>query len=121
MRVICVTMNDAKQPSPIQMSLFPDIPNTNGPPYDQIVDLYNTLCDRLVPCKQLTQHRRRNLRARWRQKQKWQNLDWWRGYFEYVNSVNFLSGENDSGWVANFDFVIKESKFIKIIEGHYER
>ncbi len=112
--------NNAEKSPECQMSLFPDLPNGGGPPYDLIVELYNTYCDRLVPCKQLTSGRRRALRARWRQKRKWQSLDWWRRYFEYINSVNFLCGENDLGWVANFEFVIKESKFLKIVEGHYE-
>ena len=103
------------------MSLFPELSCGGNPPYHRIVELYNEHCYRLLPVKGLTRSRRAAIRARWRQCPEWQDLDWWRGYFEYVNSVDFLCGENDLSWVANFDFVIKESKLIKIIEGHYER
>lgn len=108
--------------SPIdgQLSFLPEPPDPDHVPHDDIVELYNTCCDRLSPCKVLSDRRKRSLRVRWREDLKRQNLDWWRKYFDYINSVDFLCGINDYNWSADFDFVIKPSKMIKIIEGHYE-
>lgn len=103
-----------------QLPLFPNTTHTDGPPYDQIVELYNDRCVRLPPCKILSDRRKRSLRVRWREDLKRQNLDWWRKYFEYINSVDFLCGINDYKWSADFDFVIKPSKMARIIEGSYE-
>ena len=33
---------------------------------------------------------------------------------------DFLSGDNDRGWVANFDWIMKPTNFVKILEGNYQ-
>ena len=33
---------------------------------------------------------------------------------------DFLNGKNDSGWVADFDWIIKPNNFIKVLEGNYD-
>lgn len=37
-----------------------------------------------------------------------------------VNESSFLKGDNDRKWRADFDFIITESSFIKIVEGKYD-
>ena len=103
-----------------QLSFLPEPPDLKHVPFDDIVELYNERCGCLPAFKTLMDARRRSLRARWREDPKRQNLDWWQRYFVYINGVNFLCGLNDFNWRADFDFVIKPSKMIKIIEGHYE-
>lgn len=39
---------------------------------------------------------------------------------QLVSESDFLKGNNDRGWVANFDWVIKRSNFQKISEGNYK-
>ena len=34
---------------------------------------------------------------------------------------DFLLGRNNSGWVANVDFALRRSSFIKLMEGTYDR
>ena len=103
-----------------QQSFLPDPPDPKYVPYDEIAELYNKNCDRLPPCRVLDDQRKRSLQARWREDPKRQNFDWWHGYFEYINGVDFLFGNNDLNWRADIDFVIRPSKMIKIIEGQYE-
>ncbi len=33
---------------------------------------------------------------------------------------NFIQGENDRDWIANFDWITKSENFIKILEGNYK-
>ena len=39
--------------------------------------------------------------------------------FELANESDFLTGRNDRGWKANIDFILREDKFINILEGKY--
>ena len=49
------------------------------------------------------------------------SLDFWTGFFEYVKTVPYLMGDNRDGWLADFDFLIRESKFTRIFEGGYRK
>jgi hypothetical protein len=46
------------------------------------------------------------------------NIDWWKNIFEKVSSIPGLSGENDRGWRADLEFVVKNRT--KIVEGKYD-
>lgn len=37
-----------------------------------------------------------------------------------VRKSSFLTGDNDRGWRADFDFFVSATKFIKILEGCYD-
>lgn len=39
--------------------------------------------------------------------------------FDSANETSFLLGNNDTGWKADFDFILREDKFINILEGKY--
>ena len=36
-----------------------------------------------------------------------------------ANESQFLTGNNDRGWKANIDFILREDKFVSILEGKY--
>lgn len=38
---------------------------------------------------------------------------------EIANSTDFLIGENDNGWKANFDFLMRTDKATNVLEGRY--
>lgn len=40
--------------------------------------------------------------------------------FTKVQASSFLKGEGNRGWKASFDWVMKSSNFIKIVEGNYD-
>lgn len=88
-------------------------------PHQKIVDLYHEILPELAPVRDITDQRQKTLRARWRQHKRFQNLDWWRDFFEAVKERDFLMGRTKD-WQANFDFLITASKFQKIIEGGYQ-
>ena len=38
---------------------------------------------------------------------------------ENVNASAFLKGQNDRGWMATLDWVIKPNNYVKVLEGNY--
>ena len=47
-------------------------------------------------------------------------MDGWSSFVGRVVSSPFLSGQNDRGWKADFDWCLKEANFVKITEGRYD-
>lgn len=91
-------------------------------PHQAIVDLYHEVLPQLARVRDITEKRKTALRARWRQNQRFQNLDWWRKYFSAVAVDDFLMGRLPGRqWQADFDFLLRPDKFQKIIEGGYQR
>ncbi len=95
----------------------------NGVPSQKIIDLYHTILPEFPRVVKLTKTRQTHLKARWHSKvvtpkgRSPDSLEFWKAYFERVRTSEFLMGNNDRGWKADFDFLITESKFISIIEG----
>jgi hypothetical protein len=56
--------------------------------------------------------------ARWQERP---NPDEWKEAIRKINSNPFLRGENDTGWKASFDWLLKPGNFTKVIEGVYDR
>jgi hypothetical protein len=48
------------------------------------------------------------------------DLGQWSAFFNRVGWSKFLRGENDRGWTARFDWVLKAENFTKILEGQYD-
>lgn len=91
-------------------------------PYQAIVDLFNsTLGDILPAVKKLTKKRRTLIKARWHESENTRSLKWWEYFFRQLRSKPFLLGNNNRGWRADFDWILKESNFINICEGKYDR
>jgi len=86
--------------------------------YEQIVNLYKSICPDLSKPRALTSTRRQNIRNCKKQLEKL-NITF-EEYFKKVNTCLFLHGKNSRQWKANFDFVIKPSNLLKIIEGAYD-
>jgi hypothetical protein len=102
-----------------------DITNTTYPrnvdsetiPYDTIVQMYNEVCTSLPKVTKLTDARRKHLRARW---QELGSTEEFGSLFQTVENSAFLTGKNDRGWRADFDWIIaSEQTVTKIQEGRY--
>lgn len=88
-------------------------------PYQAIVEQYHKELPELPRVKALSETRKRHLKARWLSDDKRQTVDYWQRLFGYISKSDFLMGKSTE-WQANFDFIIKEANFIKIIEGSYD-
>ena len=86
-------------------------------PYKEIVSLYNSICKSYKPVSKLTDKRKAHIRARW---SEYKSLDKFKAVFESMEKSHFLKGDNNRGWQADFDWMMKnESNFLKILEGKY--
>ena len=98
-------------------------PSTENCPHQEIIALWHELMPELTTVKTWNEKRAKMLKARWNGKDmdgnKFNNLKFWRKYFEYIRESNLLMGKTGSGWSATLEWVITESNFNKIIEGTY--
>ncbi len=93
-------------------------------PYQKIIDLYHEklpMCPKVVVLSDL---RKRALNARWRNGMH--GMDNWELYFDDVSRSKFLTGQVDPPpgrrqFIADFDFLIRESTIVKTQEGKYHR
>jgi len=98
----------------------------SSPPclHQEIISLYNSILPSLANVKlnlwKSTSKRGKALQARWREDKSRQNPVWWKDFFMKVNNMPFLLGQNDSGWRADLEWMLKAENFTKILEGKYQ-
>lgn len=84
--------------------------------YKDIISEWNSFTWKLSKLKALNTERKKHLKIRIKEhgREELSNA------FKKVQGSDFLQGENDRNWKANFDWVINSSNFVKIIEGNYD-
>jgi len=83
--------------------------------YD-IEQYWNANTKEIPKIKSLTDTRKKALRSRVQE----HGIEIVKDVIAYVCQNPFMNGENESGWKASFDWVMKKQNFQKIIEGNYE-
>lgn len=83
---------------------------------DRVMYLYNTRCFSLPSIKSITDKRKATIKAMLKK----YSLEDIEELFKLAEASAFLRGDNDRGWVANFDWIMKESNAVKIFEGNYD-
>ena len=104
-----------KTPQEARQKMAPEI---SAPEVQMAISLYNQIAKEigLPVVVKMTPTRSAALKARLKDTG---GLSGWEKYLEMLREATFLTGKNDSGWVANFDFITREQSFIKICEGSY--
>lgn len=91
--------------------------------FQEIADIYNEKLGSVLPCVQtLSPKRQKLLKARCEMRIGEHQLNttaFWERYFDFVSKSDFLTGKSKSGWTADFDWLITETNFIRVIEGTY--
>lgn len=104
----CVANNiDNKQTNNISISKDIDI--------EWFMQKYHEICVSFPKVKSLTDKRKKAIKKILKSYSKDDILD----VFEKAESSDFLKGNNDRGWKANIDFMLREDKFVNILEGQY--
>lgn len=114
--------NEPKKPSPITSA--------------KLAELYHRFCPSLPRISDLSDQRRKAMKARWIQAGKGidmydiadldSGLEWWRTFFQVVEASDFLtgrvapSGSREKPFRANIDWLLKPSNFLKVVEGNYD-
>ena len=85
--------------------------------FDNFLNIYNQECTNLPKCLKITEKRKVAINKCLKEK-----ID--EEVFKQIcikaNQSDFLIGENDRNWKADFDFVTRSDKAMQILEGKYE-
>lgn len=84
--------------------------------YIDFKNIYNTYCTNLSEVKKITDKRKVAINKFLKEFDNKQFQD----ICISANSSDFLTGHNDRGWKADFDFLIRPDKAVKILEGQYD-
>ena len=84
--------------------------------YQQVADMYNEICISLPRLKVLSDSRKKAIKARL----KTYSLEQFRELFTKAEASDFLKGKNKKDWQANFDWLIKDGNFAKVLDGNYD-
>jgi hypothetical protein len=96
-------------------------------PHQEIINLYNEILGTVLPRVKIHYWKgsvaEKHLISRWRQAEKHQDIEFWKGFFEYIRDhCPFLLGQNgNTSFRADLRWIVKKDNFVKIIEGKYER
>lgn len=103
-------------------SMAEDVPRPGKPecPHQEIIRIYHEVLPQCPAVRDWTPARATQLRARWNESPDRQNLDYWRGLFQYVAGCDFLVGRTSKPFFADLEFITKSNNFTKIREGKYE-
>jgi len=111
-------------------TIYPKNLDTNisskHPPIGEVLTLWHKILPELPKPRKVTATRKKHFKARWHGDYQSSNglksdsVDFWQGFFQYIRKSDFLMGRN-SKWQATFDWIIKESNFVKIQEGNYHK
>ena len=86
-------------------------------PYEEIKNLYNTLCPSFPKCTALSDARKKAIKARM---SSGYTLDDFKTLFAKAENSSFLKGKNDRNWRASFDWLLKDSNMAKVLDGNYD-
>lgn len=83
--------------------------------YKQITDLFNYTCVSFPRVITISDKRKQTIKKLC----QIYSLNQIKEVFEKAEQSKFLKGENNRGWSANFDWLLEERNFIKVLEGNY--
>lgn len=96
-------------------------------PYEKIRDLYNQMLGGALPrCLGLDDKHRKRIRAAYNLKLDGKfvvregGMDFWEGLFNDALECPFLLGQNNRGWIADFEFMTSATKIQRFMEGKYD-
>ncbi len=84
--------------------------------YQEIADLYNSICVSYPKLKALSDARKKAIKARLKK----YTVDDIKRVFEKAEQSDFLKGGNGRNWAASFDWLLKDSNFAKVLDGNYD-
>ena len=96
-------------------NISPISPKRDMTDYNAVIEAYNDTCYSLPSVKTLNDSRKRAIRKLYKN----YSMEQINEVFLKAQCSDFLSGKNGK-WNATFDWLIKDSNFIKVLEGNYD-
>ena len=84
--------------------------------YQLIADMYNDICISFPRLTVLSDKRKKSIKARLNT----YSIEQIKEVFTKAESSDFLKGSNSRDWQANFDWLMKDSNFAKVLDGNYD-
>lgn len=84
--------------------------------YQEIADLYNSICLSFPRLTKLSDTRKKAIKARLNT----YTIDDFEKLFTMAEESDFLKGKNDSNWSATFDWLTKDSNMAKVLDGNFK-
>lgn len=89
-------------------------------PHQEIIAIYHQVLPQCPRIRDWTPARAMQLRARWNEDENRQNLDYWKRFFEYIATCDFLVGRGKTPFFVDLEWITKQANFTKIREEKYE-
>ena len=89
--------------------------NVNDNIINNIIEIYNITCTNLPKVIKVTDKRKKAIK----ELLKIYDLKEYEKICQIANQSNFLTGKNETGWKADFDFTLRPDKALSILEGKY--
>lgn len=83
---------------------------------EQVINSYHEICTSLTKVRSVTDDRKRAIKKLCTK----MSIEEIKEAFTKAQNTPFLKGENNRGWKANIDFMLKHSHLVKILEGFYD-
>jgi hypothetical protein len=84
--------------------------------FEELKTFFNMTCKKMPSVQKITDTRKRQIIAR----AKEYSIETIKDVFTIASSSDFLNGESGKKWVANFDWLMNPTNFLKVIEKNYE-
>ena len=82
----------------------------------QIVDIFHSICKSYPKVRSISEKRKKAIQARLRV----HGIDTIKEVFEKAEASDFLKGKNNKNWSADFDWIMTDGNFSKILDGKYD-
>jgi|WetSurMetagenome_2_1015567.scaffolds.fasta_scaffold03883_3 hypothetical protein len=92
------------------------IGNENVIDYDNIIVLYHSLCPKMNKVQLLNNQRKGFINARYSEF----GIEKITEVLRIAGESDFLNGKNDKAWKADFEWLMRPTNFIKVLEGKYD-
>lgn len=100
----------------ISKSSVEDEPQSPKIDTKEIKEFWNSHNGNMSKILDIKGERLRHVKARVRE----YSLDQLKEAILKAEASDFMNGKNDRGWTASFDWILKPSKFVKVLEGNYD-
>ena len=81
----------------------------------EVVNLFHEICKSYPKVRSISESRKKAINARLRT----YSMEEIREVFEIAENSDFLKGKNNKNWSANFDWLMKDANFAKVLDGNY--
>ena len=92
------------------------IEKESAPSAKNVTEVFNELCPSLSQVTKISDERKRAIKNCLKR----YSLDEIKTAFQKAEKSNFCNGNNDRGWKATFDWIIKDANMAKLLDGNYD-